>query len=138
MYESTRVHWKNKCSLDRARAGSDGVSSLEYGYTKFSTYAYISCAKAEEKKLVETFAKLEEAFTEWESTQPTTVSEFLEYAKKNLSKGLDYYDKIYLKPDGKLFSLKKVFESGAVFDLDFLRAEPTEFIKTLIVQLYHF
>ena len=58
--------------------------------------------------------------------------------KNNLSKGLDYYDKIYLKPYGKLFSLKKAFESGAIFDLDFLRAKPTEVIETLIDQLCHF
>ena len=66
------------------------------------------------------------------------MSEFLEYAKNNLSKGLDYYDKIYLKPDGKLFSLKKAFESGAIFDPDILRAKPTEVIEILIGQLCHF
>ena len=43
-----------------------------------------------------------------------------------------------MKPDEKLFSLKRAFESGAVFDLDFLRAKPTEFIETLIDQLCHF
>ena len=65
-------------------------------------------------------------------------AEFLEYAEKNLRKGLDYYDKIYLKPDGKLFSLKKAFESGAIFDPDILRAKPTEVIEILIDQLCHF
>ena len=29
-------------------------------------------------------------FVEWESTRPTMVSESLEYAKNNLSKGLDH------------------------------------------------
>ena len=43
-----------------------------------------------------------------------------------------------MKPDEKLFSLKRAFESGAVFDLDFLRAEPTEVIETLIDQVCHF